>query len=119
MSKVSFRGKGDPIRVAGIIGEAVADSGMSCKVVDSFIRTICDGFLVVSVYEKYFYRAGNYASLTVSVVGNGSNVVVDAIGSGGGQGPLFKFSWGAEKSFVNVVCDCLEQMGFVCIERKT
>lgn len=115
MSKVSLKGKGDAMNVAAIIGNAVADSGISCQLVDSVNRRIGGNYLSVSVYEKFFYRAGNRASLTVSVVGNGSEVIVDAIGSGGGQGAFFKFSWGAEKSFVNVVCDCLEEMGFVRI----
>jgi hypothetical protein len=54
------------------------------------------------VFEKYFMRASNRASCTVVLTGQGARSV-DAIGSGGGQGALFSFSWGAEDSFVSTV----------------
>jgi hypothetical protein len=65
------------------------------------------------VFEKYFMRASNRASLTVMVSGEGETVCVDAIGSGGGQGAIFKFSWGAEEGFVGTVEKILAGCGFM------
>jgi len=42
-------------------------------------------------------RSSNRASLTVVVTGRDNQVQVDAIGSGGGQGALFSFSWGGRR----------------------
>jgi hypothetical protein len=39
-------------------------------------------------------------------------VYVDAVGSGGGQGALFRFSWGAEENFVGTVARVLQGHGF-------
>jgi len=52
------------------------------------------------VFEGFFFRTGSYASLTVSLVNNGSISAVTAVGSGGGDG-ILNFSWGAEIDFVN------------------
>ena len=68
--------------------------------------------MVVMVFEKYFMRASNRVSLTVVVSGSEGEVQVDAIGSGGGQGAIFSFSWGAEESFAGTVQRILNENGF-------
>lgn len=57
----------------------------------------------VRVYDKYYFRNDNRASLSVTVVGTGKDLIISAIGSGGGSGILFNFSWGAEDDIVSIV----------------
>jgi len=112
MASISMIGKGNVIEIAGMLSTEIRNSGMSCELVDSIQRRVGDSTLYVIVFEKYYWRASNRASLTVVVSGDGDNVYVDAIGSGGGQGPIFKMSWGAERSFVSTVEQILQPLGF-------
>lgn len=112
MASISMTGRGDAAAVAALLSEEIQNSGVSCELVDSVGRTIGQAAVYVMVFEKYYMRAGNRASLTVVVSGEGDQVCVDAIGSGGGQGAIFKFSWGTEESFVGVVADILQKRGF-------
>ena len=63
----------------------------------------------VRVYDKYFMRNGNRASLSLTVAGHGSDIFISAIGAGGGQGVIFNFSLGAEEELVDIVRLCMEQ----------
>ena len=55
-------------------------------------------------------RNKSRASLSLTVVGNGSEIFISAIGAGGGQGILFNFSLGAEDDMVAVVRRSVEGM---------
>lgn len=112
MARLSMVGKGGPAQVAELLAREILRSGLSCELVDRVHRKAGEAGLYVMVFEKYYWRASNRASLTVVVSGSGDAVFVDAIGSGGGQGPLFKFSWGSEESFVGVVARILRAHGF-------
>lgn len=103
MARISMTGSGIPSEINDYLTQGILDSGLSCELLDRVQRGGGDQFMTVSVFEKYYWRSSNRASLTPVVCGAGGRVYVDAIGSGGGQGPLFKFSWGAEESFVSVV----------------
>ncbi len=64
-------------------------------------------FLVV---EKYFIRNSSRASLSIVISESEfGDTMVEAIGSGGGQGWLFKFDWGAAGSFENKIKTILDQ----------
>ncbi len=112
MASLSMAGTGNAANIAELLAHEIQGSGMSVQMVDSIYRPVADGGVCIMVFEKYYWRASNRASLTVVVSGEGGSVYVDAIGSGGGQGPLFKFSWGAEEDFVGLVADILAGQGF-------
>ena len=112
MSKISMHGKGDIEQISGLLTDKILSSGVSCELVDSSVRISGNNSVILLVFEKYYMRASNRASLTVMLCQNEDIIYVDAIGSGGGQGPIFKFSWGTEESFVNVVADILSNNGF-------
>ncbi|MDF2606829.1 MAG: hypothetical protein K0S34_1024 [Bacillales bacterium] len=88
----------------------ISNSGMSMKLVDESNYTIGDTNVAVRVYDKYFMRNGNRASLSLTVVGNNSNIFISAIGAGGGQGIIFNFSLGAEDDMVAIVQKSIEQI---------
>lgn len=112
MAKASLRGQGNVNEIANYLIQGIEGHAMSCTLVDCIRRELGAYTVQTLVFEKYFMRAENRASLTVMVSGDGETVFVDAIGSGGGQGPIFKFSWGAEEDFVAIVPDLLSRKGF-------
>ena len=112
MPKLTMTGSGEVTDIAGMLAREIQGSAMSCELVDSIVRDIGPNKLYLMVFEKYYMRSDNRASLTVAVSGGGGQVCVDAIGAGGGTGVFFKFSWGAENDFVSTVADILSRRGF-------
>ena len=86
---------------------------MSCEMIDSVRHDMNGATVHMLVFDKYYMRNSSRASLTVLVLENGGTVFVDAVGSGGSQGALFNFSWGAEENFISIVADILSGYGFV------
>lgn len=59
----------------------------------------------VRVYERYSIIGSNRVSMNLTLIGNGNNLFLSAITSGGSQAVLFKVnSWG-EESFL----ECIEK----------
>ncbi|MPM94763.1 hypothetical protein SDC9_141911 [bioreactor metagenome] len=112
MGSLSMSGRGDAAEVADLLAREIPESGLSCQEVGRVTRTVGGTAVYVMVFEKYYMRASNRVSLTVVVTGENGRVSVDAIGAGGGQGPLFSFSWGAEEDFEDTVAAVLEPLGF-------
>ncbi len=88
----------------------IGNSGISMKLVDESNYTIGDTKVAVRVYDKYFMRNGNRASLSLTVVGQKNNIFISGIGAGGGQGIFINFSLGAEADMVEIVERSVEQM---------
>ncbi|MBU3171482.1 DUF6054 family protein [Clostridium estertheticum] len=59
---------------------------MKRPLVDESNYTYGDTNIAVTVYDKYFMRNGNRASLSLTVVGKGSEIFISAISAGGGNG---------------------------------
>jgi hypothetical protein len=81
----------------------IGSSGISMNLVDESNYSYSGMEVAVRVYDKYFMRNGNRASLSLTIVGHDSDIFVSAIGAGGGQGIFFNFSLGAEDDMVNLV----------------
>lgn len=65
------------------------------------------------VVEKYFFRTANRASLSIVITQSDDGLfsIIEAVGSGGGQGMIFKFDWGAKESFESAIVNILKQEG--------
>ncbi|MGE7622280.1 DUF6054 family protein [Viridibacillus sp. NPDC096237] len=59
--------------------------------------------------KKYYMRTNNRASLTVIVDNLDGKTKVRAVASGSGEGPFFRFDWGAGNSFINSVAKTLDK----------
>ena len=112
MSIRTMSGTGDIDQIADTITREMLESAISCELVDSIRRDWGPFTSTLLVFEKYFMRAGNRASLSIMLNQFENDVTADIIGSGGGQGPLLSFSWGAEDSFVATTEDILSELGF-------
>lgn len=88
----------------------IGNSGITMNLVDESNYTSRDTNIAVRVYDKYFMRNGNRASLSLTVVGHGSDIFISAIGAGGGQGVFLNFSLGAEDDMVAIVQESIERM---------
>ncbi|WP_409271583.1 DUF6054 family protein [Neobacillus sp. SCS-31] len=88
----------------------IGNSGISMRLVDESNYTIGDTKIAVRVYDKYYMRNGNRASLSLTVVGDNGTNFISAIGAGGGQGVFLNFSLGAEDDMVAIVRNSIERM---------
>lgn len=112
MAKITLQGQGRIDQIANTISQGIQNSGISCTLIDSVEQRAGTDSVIVMVFEKYYMRSSNRASLTVVLSSSENNITVTAIGSGGGQGAIFRFSWGAEEDFVNTVAKILRPHGF-------
>ena len=97
-------------KVVNRLQNDIGNSGITMNLVDESNYTSGDTNIAVRVYDKYFMRNGNRASLSLTVVGHGNKIFISAIGAGGGQGILFNFSLGAEDNIVVIVQESIERM---------
>ncbi len=88
----------------------IGNSGITMNLIDESNYTSGNTNTAVRVYDKYFMRNGNRASLSLTVVGHGSDIFISAIGAGGGQGILFNFSLGAEDDMVAIVQESIVRL---------
>lgn len=88
----------------------IESDAFSMKLVDASDFSSGDVKIAVRVYDKYYMRNGNRASLSLTIVGRDNHIFISAIGAGGGQGILFNFSYGAENDMVSIVQRSVERM---------
>lgn len=67
-----------------------------------------DARVAVRVYERYSMFGGNRVSLNVTLVGDGDNLYLSAITSGGSQAVLFKVNTLGEESFLDTLIRSVE-----------
>lgn len=112
MAKSYLRGSCSFREAENFLRQEIPNCGISCELSDQTSHRIGDVQITVLVFEKYFMRAGNYASLTVVISGSDGAVGVDLVGAGGRQGLLSLTTWGTEESFVASAEKVLRQHGF-------
>ncbi|MBR2880306.1 MAG: hypothetical protein IKC02_06515 [Oscillospiraceae bacterium] len=111
MARISMRGPGTVAEISALLKERIPESGFTCDLIDSASRNGAD----MLVFEKYFFRAGNCASLSVMITEENGSVIVDSVGAGAREGFL-DFTWGAEEGFALEVQNVLEPLGFAVFE---
>jgi len=88
----------------------IENNGISTECVGSYSNYTSSGQEVAMlVFEKYFMRTSNRASLSVIIENLNGRTSVCSIGSGGGQNALFSFDWGAADSFAGLVEKALKK----------
>jgi len=90
-----------------VIDNAVVNGSITGEQIDYYSMVSPQGGeCVVLVYEKHYYRAGNRLTLTVVIDDFTGRTRVHSASGGGGDG-LFRFDWGASKSFSGIVGNAL------------
>lgn len=101
---MDFKVRISPESASSKVIRQVENGSVSGELIDSYVSKYDDDHVMyVLVFEKYFMRNSSRASLTVTIENLNDTTRVHAVGSGGGQGALFKFDWGASDSFINQV----------------
>ena len=113
MARISMKGPGSVAEISAILKQRIPECGWTCEMVDSVQRNGTE----LIIFEKHYYRAGNFLTLSLLVSSEGERVIVDSLSSGARQGFL-DITWGAEEDFALEPFDILEPMGFEIIERK-
>ena len=111
MAKLHMQGKGDLREVAQKINDNLSGKILSLTKEGEFYS---DNTYFV-VYEKYFMRSENRASLSIVLIDRGGMIEIQAIGAAAGTGAIFKFSWGSESDFVYSLQSVLIGLGFAAI----
>ena len=69
----------------------------------------------VLAYERYYFRVGGYASVTVVLTEHDQTQTACIVASGGGQG-IINHSWGANRNFAKDCVEVLRSCGFDVVE---
>lgn len=78
------------------------------ELIDEEIIDVKDGkILATLIFEKYFFRASNWAALIVTI-NNIEEVTHVHVVSTGSASSMLGFDWGSAKSFVNSIRKSLE-----------
>jgi hypothetical protein len=64
--------------------------------------------IATRVYERYSYMGGNRVSLNLTLVGEGNNLFLSAITSGGSQAVFFKINTLGEGAFLDKLIQAVE-----------
>lgn len=64
----------------------------------------------VRVYERYSYAGGNRVSLNLTLVGQGEDLFLSAITSGGSQAMFVKLNTLGEESFLDKLIELAERL---------
>lgn len=111
MAKFEKHVRGEFSNIVQKLDDEIVNSSLSMRLVDESNYENGEVRIAVRVYDKYFMRNGNRASLSLTIAGNGNSIFISAIGAGGGSGVIFNFSLGAETEMVEFVENCISNMG--------
>lgn len=110
MSGIMIKMHGNREKSAGEIADELIER-LSAEMVGCSRRELGDMVSVLIAFEKYYFRNGSYASLTVMLTEQGEKQTADIVGFGGGEG-IFNLSWGANQDFADIAAGILEEYGF-------
>ena len=83
---------------------------MSASYEDGSDYTIGSVRCAVRVYERYSYLGGNRVSLNLTLIGEGENLFLSAITSGGSQAMFFKLNTLGEGAFLDKLRDVVDDL---------
>ncbi|HIZ84219.1 MAG TPA: hypothetical protein H9668_07380 [Firmicutes bacterium] len=112
MAQQIMRRTGRIQEIIAPLEQQIVSSGMSCERVDAFGDVFGGVTVWVLVYEKYFMRASNRATLTLTLIESGGVITANVMASGGGSAAIHRFSWGVEESFAQDGWNALAAVGF-------
>jgi len=102
MAKFECALHGDFDAILNYLHDGILNSSMSASYEDESYAMFAGVRCCVRVYERYSMSGSNRLSLTMMLVGDGEELHLSAITSGGSQGMLFKFNTFGEQNFLDV-----------------
>lgn len=110
-NRIYYGNKNEEIVYRALKKELMA-SAISIKLIQDEVRTLYDKKIYFLVFDQYYHRASNRVSLSILISDQNGQCKVSCVGSGGGQGALWSFSWFSEDSFILKCEKILLELGF-------
>lgn len=111
MAKYEKSFSGDFNQVISSIHSGILGGSISATYEGGSDFSIGDTRCAVRVYERYSMLGSNRVSLNVTLIGQGNNLHITAITSGGSQAVFFKINTFGEEAFLNCVRSILDKAG--------
>jgi hypothetical protein len=109
MAKYEKTFKGNFDQSLSSIHNGILDGSFSASYEDGSDFSVGEVRCAVRVYERYSMMGKNRVSLNVTLIGNGENLHLTAITSGGSQAVLFKINRWGEEAFLDCLRDIIER----------
>ncbi|NLO42316.1 MAG: hypothetical protein GX109_04710 [Bacteroidales bacterium] len=106
MAKYEKSFKGEFNQILNKIHNGILRGSFSASYEDGSDFSVGETRCAVRVYERYSMMGKNRVSLNVTLVGNGDNLHISAVTSGGSQAVFFKINTFGEEAFL----DCLRNI---------
>ena len=109
MAKYETELRGDFDQTLEYFHKGILDASMSASFEEeSYIQ--CAGVhCCVRVYERYSFGGGNRVSMAMTLVGDGEELFLSAITSGGSQAMFFKLNTWGEEAFLDTLRELAER----------
>ena len=108
MAKYEKHLTGNFDEVLNAVTDGVLNGSMSASYEDGSDWTNGTVRCAVRVFERYSYMGGNRVSMNVTLVGNGRDLFLSAITSGGSQAVFLKLNTLGEESFLEKLVPIVE-----------
>lgn len=108
MAKYEKHLTGNFDEVLNAVTDGMLNGSMSASYEDGSDWTNGTVRCAVRVFERYSYMGGNRVSMNVTLVGNGCDLFLSAITSGGSQAVFFKLNTLGEESFLEKLVEIVE-----------
>lgn len=108
MAKYEKHLTGNFDEVLNAVTDGVLNGSMSASYEDGSDWTNDTVRCAVRVFERYSYMGGNRVSMNVTLVGNGRDLFLSAITSGGSTDVFFKLNTLGEESFLEKLVPIVE-----------
>lgn len=110
MAKYETRLTGSFDAVLSALDDAIMNASSTASYEDGSDYHMGSVRCAVRVYERYSALGGNRVSMAVTLLGNGQELFLSTITSGGSQAMLFKINTWGEGAFLDTLVDAAERL---------
>ena len=109
MAKFEATLQGDFDKALRYFHEGILNASMSASFEDESYVQYAGVRCCVRVYERFSYAGGNRVSMAMTLVGDGDDLFLSAITSGGSQAMFFKINTWGEEAFLDTLRELAER----------
>lgn len=109
MAKFERRFKGDFNDLLNTLGREIMGRSISATFQDGSDFAVGNVRCAVRVYERYSVIGGNRLAANITLLGNGDDLSLSVIASGGSQAMFFKINTLGEEAFANKIARIVDE----------
>ena len=110
MAKYERSFSGDFESVLNEVHDGILSGSISATFEDGSDYCAGDVRCAVRVYERFSYMGGNRVSMNLTLLGEGRNLYLSIITSGGSQGVFLKINTWGEEAFLDSIRDLVDSL---------